>query len=257
MNRLPYRAVIVDLDRTLLRTDKSVSGYTREVLRDWQEAGAFLYAATARPERAAEEYGRLLGFRSMTTLNGARTITPAAVYENPLDPADAFSILGQLVRTEGMIISAETEKGIRSNRDIPLWKPAVIDDIADLPAREKIYKVLASHPEKAADRIRIDLPGNVYCTVADGKLLQFMDRNATKWNGIRQMLAGDGLSPGEAIFFGDDNDDLEPIRKCGRGVAVRNAPDHIREAADDIAESNDEDGVAGYLASLYSRSPLR
>ena len=36
---LPYLAVIVDLDRTLLRTDKSVSGYTRRVLREWREAG--------------------------------------------------------------------------------------------------------------------------------------------------------------------------------------------------------------------------
>ena len=35
MNQLPYLAVIVDLDRTLLRTDKSISDYTLDVLRDW------------------------------------------------------------------------------------------------------------------------------------------------------------------------------------------------------------------------------
>ena len=45
MAQLPYLAVIVDLDRTLLRTDKTVSDYTLEVLQAWREAGAFLLAA--------------------------------------------------------------------------------------------------------------------------------------------------------------------------------------------------------------------
>ena len=64
MTQLPYRAVIVDLDRTLLRTDKSISGYTRQVLCEWEARGSRLYAATARPERAIGEYRRIIPFRS-------------------------------------------------------------------------------------------------------------------------------------------------------------------------------------------------
>ena len=52
MSQLPFRAIIVDFDRTLLHTDKSISAYTIRVLREWREAGARLFAATARPERA-------------------------------------------------------------------------------------------------------------------------------------------------------------------------------------------------------------
>ena len=133
MKKLPYRAVITDLDRTLLRTDKSISGYTLEVLKKWRDAGAFLYAATARPERAITEYRELAGFRSATTLNGARTVTPGAVFENTIDPADAAFILEQLVRTEGMLISVETGNGIYASADIPAWTPVVTDDIAALP----------------------------------------------------------------------------------------------------------------------------
>ena len=248
--RLPYDAVIVDLDRTLLRTDKSVSAYTRSVLEKWQDAGAYLYAATARPERAIAEYRRIIRFRSVTTLNGARTITPSAVFENGIDPAAAVSILRQLEETAETVISAETGNGIYANRPIPEWDPAVTDDITALPGREKIYKILASHPRLPADRIRVSLPEGVYRTVAERTLLQFMGNGATKWNGIRQMLEHDGISAERAVFFGDDNDDAEPIRRCGRGVAVRNALDCIREIADDITESNDEDGVARYLAGL-------
>ena len=252
MAQLPYLAVIVDLDRTLLRTDKTVSDYTLEVLQAWREAGAFLLAATARPERAITEYRDLIGFHSATTLNGARTVTPDSVYENTIDTEDAVSILEQLLRQEGAVISVEAENGIYANSDIPVWHPAVIDDIGELPRREKIYKILASHPGIPADQINVNLPNDTYASVADQKLVQIMSTSATKWNGIQKMLESYGIAPDQAICFGDDNDDLEPIRRCGCGVAVSNALECVRDAADYITQSNDEDGVAGFLTGLFS-----
>lgn len=252
MAELPYRAVIVDLDRTLLRTDKSVSDYTRSVLTLWQQAGANLYAATARPERAIAEYRKIISFRSVTTLNGARTITPAAVYENPIAPESAASILEQLYRAEETVISVETEDGIFANREIPLWNPAVFEDLRPLAVSRKIYKILASRPETAAGQIRIRLPEKTYCTVADRTLLQFMSSAATKWNGIRRMLEEDRISADRAIYFGDDNDDLEPLRECGCGVAVSNALEEAKNIADAVTLSNDEDGVARFLEGLLA-----
>ena len=254
MAQLPYMAVIVDLDRTLLRTDKTVSDYTLEVLRAWREAGAFLLAATARPERAIMEYRNLIGFHSATTLNGARTVTPDSVYENTIETKDAVSILEQLSGIKGAVISVEAESGIYANTDIPIWHPAVIDDIQKLPRREKIYKILASHPDIPPEQIPANLPETVYSTVADKKLRQYMSKAATKWRGIRQMLESVNLDAEKAVYFGDDNDDMEPIRKCGYGVAVRNALDHVKEIADEIAESNDEDGVARTLDRLWPRN---
>ena len=232
MNQLPYLAVIVDLDRTLLRTDKSISDYTLDVLRDWQQAGAYLFAATARPERAIMDYRRIIDFQAVTTLNGARTITPDRVYENTIATEDALSILKQLSGMEGVVISVEAENGIYANQDIPIWSPRVIEDIGELPRQEKIYKILASHPDCPPEQILIDLPETVYSTVADKKLRQYMGGTATKWRG----------------------DDVEPIRRCGYGVAVSNALDCVKAVADEVAESNDEDGVARTLARLWTRS---
>ena len=155
MSQLPFRAIIVDFDRTLLHTDKSISAYTIRVLRAWQEAGARLFAATARPERAITDYRRILDFDAVTTLNGARTITPDSVFENPVSADSAGFVLEQLCRTAGMVISAETESGIYANTDIPEWAPKVTDCIRELPRNEKIYKILASHPQIPADEIRL------------------------------------------------------------------------------------------------------
>lgn len=250
MDHLPFQAVIVDFDRTLLHTDKTVSGYTVQVLREWQDAGARLFAATARPERTIGRYRDLIPFDAVTTLNGARTITLDAVFEESISKQSAESVLEQLDRVEGIVISAETGSGFYANTDIPVWSPIVTDDIRKLPREEKIYKILASHPRLPADRIALTLPDDTYSSVAEQTLLQVMNRTATKWNGIQKMLEAYGISASRAVYFGDDNDDIEPLRQCGCGVAVSNALESVRKTADHVTGSNDEDGVARFLAEL-------
>ena len=123
MNRLPCLAAIVDFDRTLLRTDKSISAYTVRILRSWQESGGRLFAATARPERAIGEYCRQIAFDAICTLNGARTITKDSVIENPISEKSALSVLEQFSGIPGIVLSVEAENGIYANMDIPPWSP--------------------------------------------------------------------------------------------------------------------------------------
>ena len=184
MKRPPCLAAIVDFDRTLLRTDKTISGYTVRILRTWQENGGRLFAATARPERAIGEYCRQIAFDAVCTLNGARTITKDSVIENPIPEGSALSVLEQLSGIPGIVLSVEAESGIYANMDIPPWAPKVTDRLPDLPRAEKIYKILASHPELPAEQLAVNLPDDTYFSVAEKKLLQVMSRSATKWNGI-------------------------------------------------------------------------
>ena len=78
-------------------------------------------------------------------------------------------------------------------------------------------------------------------------LMQIMNTSATKWNGIKQMLTSFGISPEDAVYFGDDNDDIEPIKHCGLGVAVSNAIPAVLAVADKIIDTNDNDGVARFI----------
>ena len=249
---MDYRAIIVDFDRTLLHTDKTISEYTVKVLLDLQKSGIRLFAATARPERAITDYCEMIPFDAVTTLNGARTIAKEDVFENPMNPHSAEEILLQLDHIPGMVISLETGSGLYANTDIPIWKPTVTGNIRELSGTEKIYKILASHPGIPAAEINVSLPDDTYTSVADQKLVQIMSASATKWNGIQKMLEAYGITPDQAVYFGDDHDDVEPIRRCGCGVAVSNALECVRDAADYITESNDEDGVAGFLTELVS-----
>ncbi|MDE7285046.1 MAG: HAD family hydrolase [Lachnospiraceae bacterium] len=242
------KAIITDLDRTLLRTDKTVSDYTNTVLKKCHDMGIILMAATARPERAILTYNDQIDFEAVTTLNGARIVLPYDTIENGINPSSVEAILKKVIKIPGLVLSLETGAGIFSNVQIPLWNATVFDGFPALPTESIIFKILLSSEEKNIQQeVKEALTPDTYMTVAEGRLIQIMSAEATKWNGIKAMLEAVGVRQDEAVYFGDDYDDIEPIKNCGVGVAVSNAIDEVLEAADFITESNDEDGVAGYI----------
>ena len=242
------KAIITDLDNTLLHTDKTVSEYTLATLRKCREKGILLMAATARPERAILTYQEQIRFDAVTTLNGARIILPGNIVENGIAPSSAEGILEKAVMIPDVVISLETGEGIFSNVPIPEWDASVFDGFPALPTERVIYKILVSGKDDALrQKVSEALATDTYMTVAEGKLIQIMNIAATKWNGVREMLEAQGIKWDEAVYFGDDHDDVEPVKNCGMGVAVSNAIKEVLAVADFVAESNDEDGVARYI----------
>ena len=205
-------------------------------------------AATARPERAVLTYQNQIGFEVVTTLNGARIILPDRIIENGITPSSAEAILKKVVMIPDIMLSLETEQGIFSNIPIPEWNAIVFHEFPALPTESIIYKILLSS-QKSNIQFEVEkaLTTDTYMTVAEGKLVQIMSTASTKWNGVKVMLETLGIKQNEAVYFGDDNDDIEPIKNCGVGVAVSNAISEVLDVADFITESNDMDGVARYI----------
>lgn len=244
------RSIICDLDRTLLRTDKTISDYTIQILNVCRTQGILLMAATARPARAIETYHKQVCFDAAVTLNGAALILPDRTEYIGIDKEQALSIIRRLNQVKDAVISLETSKGIYANVDIPEWQPQVYRDLTKAPLPDEIYKILVSSENEDLRSILTNvLPADTYFTIANGTLFQIMNSNATKWNGIQKMLRVFHLDPSDAVYFGDDQDDIEPIRCCGIGVAMKNAIQAVVEAADCVTDSNDENGVAVYLSS--------
>ena len=242
------KAIITDLDRTLLRTDKSVSEYTCTILKKCHDRGMLLMAATARPERAILTYQEQIGFDAITTLNGARIILADGVIENGIAPHSAESILKKVTGIPDVTLSMETGEGIYANVAIPEWNAIVFENFPALPTEEIIFKILlSSEGNSIQPDVEKALTPDTYMTVAEGKLIQIMSTAATKWNGIRAMLKTVGVDQKDVVYFGDDNDDIEPIKNCGLGVAVSNAINKVLDIADFVTESNDMDGVAHYI----------
>jgi len=245
---MKVKAIITDLDRTLLHTDKSVSEHTRAVLKKCRDRGILIFAASARPIRDVLIYSDLIGFDAITATNGAVVSLPQNRLELGIPYESGEKILSAILQYPDVFLSIETSKGLYSNREIPVWEPVVWDRFPALPEDVILYKILASSGEKPLyEGIEATLTDDVYYTIANNDLIQIMKKEATKWNGIQKMLSHFGISPSDAVYFGDDNDDIEPIKKCGLGVAVSNAIPSVLSVADHVTEGNDQDGVAKYL----------
>ena len=77
----------------------------------------------------------------------------------------------------------------------------------------------------------------------------FLPVGSGKTEAIKALSEASGIDPADTAAFGDDQNDLEMLRICGKGVAVANAVQEVKEAADAVTLSNDEDGVARWLLS--------
>jgi len=243
------KTIITDLDRTLLHTDKTISDCTQQVLKICHEKGILIMAATARPERAILDYHGQVKFDAMTVMNGAGVIAPGL--ENagyPIARESVATILERLCELPDIILSLECGNEVYANIEIPEWEAKVFTGFPNLPTEGTIYKILVSRAnENIGPLVETLLTEDTYCTVAGNNLVQIMNKKATKWNGIQLMLEAVGISVTDAVYFGDDNDDIESLKNCGTGVAVANAIEAVKEAADVIVESNDEDGVAKWI----------
>ena len=230
------RAVIFDLDNTLLRSDKSLSGYSRGVLERCRERGIRVLAASARPERTVREFGI---FDEFEVLSRGRELV------NAIARASGERIAASLLPLPGAVVSVEMSGGIYASAPIPEWNASVFGGFPKLP-EGTLYKVLVSGVTEA--EARAALTEDTYCTAIEGgKLYQFMSREATKWGGVREMLEDFGLAPEETAYFGDDWDDIGPVKNCGLGVAMENAIDEVKAVADAIAGHCDGDGAARFV----------
>ncbi len=240
------KAIITDLDRTLLRTDKSLSEYTVSVLKKCKERGIKVMAATARPERAVTEFDAAIGFDAMTVMNGAKVMVGDKVMTYGIPDELAEEMLAKVCERKEFLFSVETGEILYAGEHIAEFEYTLHTGFPKLPAGETAYKILVSG-EGAAEFVKENLPDGLHCTVANGYLVQIMSKDANKRNGVQVMLDAFGIAPSEAVYLGDDQDDAESMQFCGLGVAVENAIPEVKAVVDDIAESNDADGVARWI----------
>lgn len=245
------KTVIVDLDKTLLHTDKTLSPYTVSVLEQCQKNAIGVMVATARPLRAIEQYCEKITFNAMVVSNGARIIYGNQRTEYGICLKSAEKLLTALKCHPTLRITLETGDCAYSNKPIEDYETILCENLVEIAREKGALKILVHiDSEETLTIVKDALTDDLYYTIANGYLIQIMNKSATKWNGIKAMLDIVKCSPEDVAYFGDDYDDIEPIKMCGVGIAVSNGIDEVKAVADYIAESNDADGVAKFISQM-------
>ena len=86
--------------------------------------------------------------------------------------------------------------------------------------------------------------------------LEILPMESTKGSAAKVLLDHYGLSPEQAVAFGDSDVDVDMLQYCGFGVAMGNAPRQVKEAADYVTASNDEEGIYIALNTLRFKAPV-
>lgn len=111
--------------------------------------------------------------------------------------------------------------------------------------------VPADETEDYVAALRSELAGHMVPTSSGHGDIDLIIPGCHKAWGLEQLATRWGVAPEECVTFGDGGNDVEMLRWAGTGYAMANAPQAVREAANKVCPSNDEDGVLQTLDALF------
>jgi len=243
---LKIKMIVTDLDRTLLRTDMSISDYTAGVLNRCRKSGIKVVFATARYMRQVKDFTLKIPADAVIAMNGALIyVDDEIVIEHTIPENTKHRFIREL-NTAGIKMAAEAANVVYTNRHTPDDDRIAWDFTNEVPIA--IHRISIRHNDPKQVMRIAEKYGDLRVYSNSGEtLFDIGPEKADKSKGAYALSELFGIPMSEIAAFGDDFNDIDMLKDCGVGVAVANACDEAKSAADDVCDSNDEDGVARWL----------
>ena len=260
------RLVALDIDGTLLKwvdgagtTHEEISPTVQDAVRRARGTGAHIVLASGRSPHGMIPVAEALDLH----LDGSEPLwivasNGAVVFRYPPmevvheETFDARPAVAEVLRHHPEALVAVEERGVgyRVNAHFPageLSGQMTIVGIDDLVAGP-VSRVIIRDPAATADDFvelaaKLGLHGTDY-VVGWTAWMDLAPVGVSKASGLQHVADELGLAPDEALAVGDGRNDIEMLRWAGRGVAMGQAVEQVREAADDVTLSVFDDGVA-------------
>lgn len=269
-----YKMLVTDMDYTLLNREKKISERNREAFGKALTRGIHMVVATGRIYTSARVYAKLLGVSTpIIASNGA--IIREAVFNDPEDTERTIfrdilnkNSLGEMIRLThkyGLIGHFFTEDTIYSEQlmNVSLryteWnkylgeedqvKIRIVDDLEEALLGQGVDILKAVVVDSDSEKIRglrkeINATGLVSVSQSMKDNLEVMNTGVTKGNAVRILAQMYGIDREEIIAIGDNENDISMIQYAGLGIAMGNAEETLKAAADYVTCDYMADGVA-------------
>jgi Cof subfamily protein (haloacid dehalogenase superfamily) len=262
------RLVATDLDGTLLRSDGTVSPRTRDVLRRATAAGARVVAVTGRPVRWMHAVAEAVQHQGTAVCsNGAVVydlVAERVVQARPFPPETLLELTGVL-RALVPDVAFGVESLARGFWHEPGYVPHAVAGIVRPPAptaplpdlvTDDVLKLIALAPGGTPEEL-LDLAAaeaghlGELTHSTNAPFLEVSAPGVTKATTLAGLAEAWGVTPAEAVAFGDMPNDLAVLAWAGRSWATANAHPSVRAAAGAVTAANDDDGVAAVLETFW------
>lgn len=259
------RLVATDLDGTLVRTDGSVSPYTRDVLAELDRRGIPVVFVTGRPLRWAREVFEYVGSHGLAIASNGALVWDVAGekvwLERPIAPNVALDVarrLREVLPRSRFAVEVRAGFGMephfmRHEADAAgvELRRAPLEELA----AEPVLKLLARHSDIEPDDYwrQADAAVGELVTVTHSSktaLLEISAFDVTKASTLALVAAELGIAATDVIAFGDMPNDLPMLRWAGTSYAMCDAHPEVLACAANVAPGHDEDGVAKVLVEV-------
>ncbi|ROS79192.1 HAD family hydrolase [Cellulomonas sp. PhB143] len=257
--------VALDIDGTLITYDEELSDEVREAVAAVRDAGHHVVLSTGRSVVATVPIARELGLETgyAVTSNGAVTVRvdpghPGGFAVDDVvtfDPGPALRLLGEQLPDARFAVE-EIGVGFRINTPFPEGELGGAHEVVPFEAlwEREVTRVVVRSPEhtRSAFHEMVAHLGLDDVTYAVG-WTAWMDiaplgvSKATALERVRRILH---VQPDRTVALGDGHNDVEMLTWAARGVAMGHAADAVKDCADEVTGSVEEDGAAQVLRSL-------
>lgn len=273
---------VFDVDGTLVTDKKEISLALRACLLDLQSQGFRLCLCTGRtvygvlPYAEELEMGRYGGF--LIGMNGSlvqrmdgEVLLEADVLDRKkllplLAPWDELPLLTlafyqndiscALNRAGNDLLSFAASKFPRFNR-LPM---NICRTFRDFREEDPLKLLFMGRPDllsKAKETFLLPYRERYSLVDSADFFVELMPKGTNKSRGLARLFEKEKIDPRRVMAFGDQNNDLEMIEMAGLGIAMGNASQKLRETADLVIGTNEEDGICRFLIDLGLWTPDR
>lgn len=268
-----FKVIIMDVDGTLFSSKKSIMPKTREILLKAQANGTKLILASGRPTTGLLALGKELEMDKnhglYVSYNGSKVVdaqTMETLFNEPLSVAEGKAVLEHLKQFEVYpMIDKDNYMYVNNVFAPPItWRGGTIDiiqyesrgggfllcekeDLADFIDYEVNKILTAGDPAYLQEHYRAMMEpfkDTLSCMFTADFYFEFTANGIDKAKALDSVLKPMGYTQEQMIGFGDGMNDLTMVKYAGTGVAMGNAVKDLKEIAQYITATNDEDGIA-------------
>lgn len=260
---MAYEVLVLDIDGTLTNSKKEISPKTLDAVMRAQDEGIKVVIASGRPTAGIKKIAKAIKLDEyggyVLSYNGGKITnfqTGEVVYNETLPKEMIPSIYEEAVDNHVGIVTYEGNDAIAGNgidkynqieariNGIGLREVENFPDYVKFPVNKCLLTGEPEHMAEVEQKLKDRFGNFLNIFRSEPFFVEVMPQNIDKAYSLGKLLKHLELERSQMIACGDGFNDLSMIKYAGLGVAMANAQDIVKEAADYITLSNDEDGVA-------------